>query len=110
MGLGLYNLRKMDEREGTIFGTLANLQEISVRECAGIHRAVEGLGLHLIELGETMPIVFIEKCCSHCGTMNWDSDTGVYGNDCTADDNKDKPCDLSGEVRKWDENNKRVDG
>lgn len=55
-----------------------------------------------------MAVVFIEKCCSHCGTLNWDSETGDYGNLCTANGREGKKCDISGEERKYDENNDRV--
>lgn len=55
-----------------------------------------------------MAVVFIEKCCSHCGTLNWDSQTGGYGNECTAEGREGKKCDTNGEVRRYDENNKRV--
>lgn len=67
-----------------------------------------GLGLHVRNWEERMVVVFTEKCCSHCGTLNWDSETGIYLNDCTAKGREDKRCDTSGEVRKWDENNNRV--
>lgn len=55
-----------------------------------------------------MAVVFTEKCCGHCQRVNWDSDTGGYGEDCTAPGREGKKCDTNGEVRKFDENNVRV--
>lgn len=34
-----------------------------------------------------------EKCCSRCGRINWDRQTGVYGEICTKDGKK---CDTNG--------------
>lgn len=52
-------------------------------------------------------VVFTEKCCSGCGALNWDSQSGSYGNTHEVK-GKTVPCDTNGEVRKWDENNNRV--
>jgi hypothetical protein len=55
-----------------------------------------------------MPVVHTEKCCSHCGIINWDSQTGGYSEDCTAAGREGQKCDTNGEVRKFDENGNRV--
>lgn len=54
------------------------------------------------------PVVFTEKCCQYCAKINWDSDTGGYGEDCIAEGREGKKCDTNGEIRKWDANNHRV--
>lgn len=53
-------------------------------------------------------IVYTEKCCSHCGQINWDSKTGSYGENCTADGREDKKCDTNGTVANYDANGNRV--
>lgn len=55
-----------------------------------------------------MAIVYTEKCCSHCGKINWDSDTKGYGEECNARGREGKKCDTNGETRNWDEKNNRV--
>lgn len=55
-----------------------------------------------------MPIVFTEKCCSHCGRINWDSKTGGYNETCIAEGREDQKCDTNGVVANYDENNDRV--
>jgi hypothetical protein len=41
---------------------------------------------------------FIEKCCSRCERLTWDSTTGVYNElDCP---NDGKPCDTKG-IQWW---------
>jgi hypothetical protein len=62
-----------------------------------------------MEVDSVMPrIVLIEKCCSWCGKLNWDSEKGGYNEDCDHPKRAGKKCDISGEERKWDENNNRV--
>lgn len=55
-----------------------------------------------------MAIVFTEKCCSRCGKLNWDSETGGYNEDCDKPTAKTTKCDDNGEVRNFDENNNPV--
>lgn len=55
-----------------------------------------------------MAIVFTEKCCSHCGKINWDSDSKGYGEYCDKPERAGMKCDINGEVRNWDEKNNRV--
>jgi len=54
-----------------------------------------------------MAVVFTEKCCSVCNKINWDSETGGY-QEIHKIKGKEFKCDTNGEVRKWDENGKRV--
>lgn len=53
-------------------------------------------------------IVFSERCCSHCGQINWDSETGAYGETCTAKNNEGKRCDTNGFQANYDKDNNRV--
>lgn len=55
-------------------------------------------------------VVFTEKRCSrpNCGKLNWDSETGGYGEDCADPNYAGKKCDTNGEVLKWDKDNNRV--
>lgn len=54
-----------------------------------------------------MAVVFQEKCCSTCGKISWDSQTGGY-NETHEVRGKISKCDTNGEHRKYDENNNRV--
>jgi hypothetical protein len=53
-------------------------------------------------------IVLTEKCCSHCGKLNWDNVTGGYNEDCSAEGREGKKCDTNGEKRRWDADGNRV--
>lgn len=53
-------------------------------------------------------VVFTEKCCSVCGKINWDSDTGGYRDTHKDKKGNEQACDIIGEVRRWDKNNNRV--
>lgn len=57
---------------------------------------------------DLVAIVFTEKCCSHCGQINWDSETGGYNEVCTAKGNEGKKCDTNGLKADYDEKNNRV--
>jgi len=56
--------------------------------------------------------LFVEKCCSKCGQVNWDSLQGNYHNDHTIKKGKGstklESCDTNGEERKWDGTGRRV--
>lgn len=60
------------------------------------------------EVSELMSeVVFTEKCCSLCGKINWDSNTGGYNEEHKIG-GKTMKCDTNGEKRRWDANNNRV--
>jgi len=42
-------------------------------------------------------MAFVKKCCSYCGKINWDSDTGGYNETHVRKDNgKEEKCDTAG--------------
>lgn len=52
-------------------------------------------------------VVFTEKCCSGCGKINWDSQTGNYQQTHEIK-GKTVKCDTNGEKRDYDAKNERV--
>lgn len=54
---------------------------------------------------EEPDVVLVEKCCSRCHQLNWDSDTGSYNETCNVDGKK---CDNTGQVRKWGPGNVQI--
>lgn len=54
------------------------------------------------------PVVYTEKCCSVCGKVNWDSDTGGYRETHQLKGKPEQACDIIGEVYRYDANNQRV--
>jgi hypothetical protein len=53
-------------------------------------------------------IVFTEKACSRCDRLNWDSTTGDYNEDCTAEGFKGQKCDTDGQVFNFDKDNNLI--
>lgn len=53
-------------------------------------------------------IIFVEKRCSRCKRLNWDSMTGHYNEKCIALGYEGYPCNTRGTVSRWDNDGNEV--